>query len=326
MGVPFIDGANAQTLLPPQEYSPSWGREFPLGDFNRSIVDYDEILSGGPPRDGIPAIDAPKFISLAEATTRYAATEPVIGLQVNGEAKAYPLQILTWHEIANDIIGGVPVAVTYCPLCNAAIVFDTRIAGTAHTFGVSGRLRKSDMIMYDRQTESWWQQFSGEALIGDHVGHTLVKLPSRIESFERFAQRFPDGRVLVPKRENQRKYGRNPYRSYDAEDGRSFLYRGTLPKGIPPMARVIVVEGHEEQAYAMSLIAQEGILRDGAIEISWTAGQNSALDTSEIAAGRDVGNIVVQFVEANGNRRDAVHDVTFAFVYSAFVEAGRILQ
>lgn len=115
MGVPFIDGANAQTLLPPQEYSPSWGREFPLGDFNRSIVDYDEILSGGPPRDGIPAIDAPKFISLAEATTRYAATEPVIGLQVNGEAKAYPLQILTWHEIANDIIGGVPVAVTYCP-------------------------------------------------------------------------------------------------------------------------------------------------------------------------------------------------------------------
>ncbi len=190
--------ASAQTLLPPQNYPRSWDREFPLGDFSQSIVDYSEILSGGPPRDGIPAIDAPKFVSIAEAAERYAPTEPVIGLEVNGEAKAYPLQVLTWHEIANDFIGGVPVAVTYCPLCNAAIVFDTRVNGTAHSFGVSGRLRKSDMIMYDRQTESWWQQFSGKALAGDHVGRKLTKLPSRIESFERFTARFPEGQCWSP--------------------------------------------------------------------------------------------------------------------------------
>ena len=127
----------------PQDYPRSWDREFPLGDFSRSIVDYSEILSGGPPRDGIPAIDAPTFVSIAEAAERYTPTEPVIGLEVNGEARAYPLQVLTWHEIANDVIGGVPVTVTYCPLCNAAIVFGAR-NGAAHSFGVSGRLRKSD--------------------------------------------------------------------------------------------------------------------------------------------------------------------------------------
>ena len=318
--------ASAQTLLPAQDYPRSWDREFPLGDFSRSIVDYGEILSGGPPRDGIPAIDAPKFVSIAEAAERYAPTEPVIGLEVNGEARAYPLQVLTWHEIANDVIGGVPVAVTYCPLCNAAIVFDTRVNGAAHSFGVSGRLRKSDMIMYDRETESWWQQFSGEALVGDHVGQKLTKLPSRIESFERFTARFPQGEVLVPTREGQRPYGRNPYRSYDAENGLPFLYRGDLPEGIPPMARVIIVEGFEDRAYAMSLIAERGTLRDGPIELSWTAGQNSALDTSDIAEGRDVGNIVVQTVDASGARSDAVHDITFAFVYTAFIDDGTIIQ
>jgi len=313
-------------LLPVQDFPDSWSREFPLGDFTRSTVSFDEVLSGGPPRDGIPAIDEPQFVSISVAEARYAATEPVIGLEINGEARAYPLQVLTWHEIANDVVGGVPVAVTYCPLCNAAIVFDTRIDGKAHDFGVSGRLRKSDMIMYDRQTESWWQQFDGNGLTGEYAGRKLAKIPSRIESFERFTERFPDGTVLVPNNDGMRQYGRNPYRSYDADNGRPFLYFGELPSDIAPMARVIIAEGYESRAYAMSKIAEEGLLRDGDLEISWTAGQNSALDNSTIAKGRDVGNIVVQQVRSDGTRRDIVHDVTFAFVYHGFIEDGEIIQ
>lgn len=319
--------AQAQTeILPAQDFPDSWSREFPRGDFTRSTISFDEVLSGGPPRDGIPAIDEPEFVSLEAAALRYAPTEPVIGLEINGEARAYPLQVLTWHEIANDVVGGVPIAVTYCPLCNAAIVFDARVDGVAHDFGVSGRLRKSDMIMYDRQTESWWQQFDGNGLTGEHAGRRLEKIPSRIESFERFAERFPNGQVLVPNNDGLRQYGRNPYRSYDAENGRPFLYFGELPEDIAPMARVIVAQGYEDRAYAMAKVADEGVLRDGDLEISWTKGQNSALDSSAIAKGRDVGNIVVQRVEADGSRTDIVHDVTFAFVYHGFVEDGRIIQ
>lgn len=315
-----------QNLLPAQDYPGSWDREFPLADFSRSTIDYAEVLSGGPPRDGIPAIDSPVFVSLDEARDRYAPTEPVIGLEVNGEAKAYPLQVLTWHEIANDTIGGVPVAVTYCPLCNAAIVFDTRIEGTPHDFGVSGRLRKSDMIMYDRQTESWWQQFNGDGLAGVHAGKRLAKLPSRIESFERFAERFPEGQVLVPNNENMRQYGRNPYRFYDADNGRPFLYFGDMPADIPPMARVVIVEGYEDRAFALAKISEAGTWREGELELSWSEGQNSALDAGQISQGRDVGNLVVQQVAANGDRQDLVHDITFAFVYHAFIEGGEILQ
>ena len=322
--------ASAETaetvLLPAQDYPRSWDREFPIADFSRSTIDFDDVLSGGPPRDGIPSIDSPVFVSLEEAGDRYKATEPVIGVSLNGEAKAYPLQVLTWHEIANDTIGGVPVAVTYCPLCNAAIVFDTRIDGEAHDFGVSGRLRKSDMIMYDRQTESWWQQFSGKGLTGHYAGRTLTKVPSRIESFERFAERFPEGKVLVPANDRLRQYGRNPYRFYDADDGRPFLYYGEMPEDISPMARVIIVEGHEDRAFALSKIVDGKLLIEGDIEISWSAGQNSALDAAQIAQGRDVGNIVVQQVAEDGTRADMVHDVTFAFVYHAFVEDGEIIQ
>lgn len=318
----------AQEFMPPQDYPRSWDREFPIADFSRSTIDFSEVLSGGPPRDGIPAIDEPAFVSLADAQDQqlYTAQEPVIGLEINGEAKAYPLQILTWHEIANDVVGGVPVAVTYCPLCNAAIVFDTRVDGVAHTFGVSGRLRKSDMIMYDRETESWWQQFNGDGLTGVHAGKELTKVPSRIESFERFAERFPEGQVLVPNGKHRRQYGRNPYRFYDAEGGRPFLYFGDLPEGIPPMARVVVAEGFEDKAYSMTLIAEQGVLRDGNLELSWFAGQNSALDASDITQGRDVGNIVAQIVNEDGSKEDIVYDVTFAFVYHAFEEGGTIVQ
>ncbi|MGB6850975.1 MAG: DUF3179 domain-containing (seleno)protein, partial [Thermoanaerobaculia bacterium] len=136
-------------------------------DFSRHDLPFSEILSGGVPRDGIPPLDKPEFATVDEAGRWLEDQEPVISFEINGEAKAYPLQILTWHEIVNDVVGGVPVAVTFCPLCNSAIVFDRRLGGVLYDFGVSGNLRSSDLIMWDRQTHSWWQQLTGEAIVGE---------------------------------------------------------------------------------------------------------------------------------------------------------------
>ena len=187
-----------------------WRYAWPKTDFSKTSIDFDEIMSGGPPKDGIPSIDAPRFVPVAESSD-LAATEPVIGLVVAGDARAYPLRILIRHEIVNDTVGGIPVAVTYCPLCNSAVVFDRRVAGEATEFGTTGKLRNSDLVMYDRATESWWQQFLGEAIVGARTGTRLKVLPARLESWERFAQRFPDGRVLVPKASLWNAYGTNPY-------------------------------------------------------------------------------------------------------------------
>ncbi|MEQ8193857.1 MAG: DUF3179 domain-containing (seleno)protein, partial [Rhodospirillales bacterium] len=153
-----------------------WQEKWPKTDFSRTKIDLSEIISGGPPKDGIPSIDRPRFTPLGNAGN-LAPTEPVIGLIVNGDARAYPLRILMWHEIVNDEVGGVPVAVTYCPLCNSAIVFKRTVQNRVLSFGTTGLLRHSDLVMYDRQTESWWQQFTGDAIVGKLTGQELQMLP-----------------------------------------------------------------------------------------------------------------------------------------------------
>ncbi|MGI9423311.1 MAG: DUF3179 domain-containing protein, partial [Hyphomicrobiaceae bacterium] len=257
-------------------------------DFSRTKIDFGEILSGGPPKDGIPAIDKPTFETLNKSNA-LKDNVPVIGLEINGDARAYPIPVLMWHEIVNDTVGGEPVTVTYCPLCNAALVFHRKVGDQVLDFGTTGKLRNSDLVMYDRQTESWWQQFTGEAIVGRLMGTELKLLPSRLESFSDFKQRHPNGKILVPNNPAFRPYGRNPYVGYDSA-ARPFLYRGSMPEGIEPMARVVVVRNNG-QASAISLKAvrdKKKVMLNG-IQISWKAGQASALDTSDIAKGRDVG-------------------------------------
>jgi hypothetical protein len=302
--------AAAQDVATPPE---RWLRAFPETDFAQHAVPFDEIQSGGVPKDGIPSIDDPEFASVAERTDWLADREPVIGLSIDGDARAYPLRVLTWHEIVNDTVGGTPVAVTYCPLCNTAIVFEATVAGDRLTFGTTGKLRHSDLVMYDRQTGTWWQQFTGRAIVGAHTGRKLEIVPARLESWGEFRKRHPDGRVLVPSDPNARPYGRNPYAGYDSGE-RPFLYRGPMPEAIAPMARVVVVG---QEAWALELVrARERIETDSHV-IAWTAGQASALDTREIADGRDVGTVTVREKTADG-LRDAAYDVTFAFVFKAF--------
>lgn len=301
-----------------EEMPPFWTSEWPDTDFSRSNVAFDEIFSGGPPKDGIPAIDEPKFVPVA-AAEGLTETEPVVGLVINGEAKAYPLRILTWHEIVNDTLGGVPVAVTFCPLCNSSIVFDRRLDGEVLDFGTTGKLRNSDLVMYDRQTESWWQQFLGQGIVGELTGRELDMIASRLESWASFKERAPDGLVLVPNNPSFRDYGRNPYAGYDSL-AKPFLYDGDMPEGVPPMVRVVAIG---DEAWSLPLIRQEGRIEHNDLVITWEAGQNSALDTSKIAEGRDVGNVVVQRRTGNG-LEDAIHDVTFAFVFNAFRPGGTL--
>ena len=252
-----------------------WTFEWPNTDFETTTVEnWVEIMSGGPPKDGIPAIDDPTFVAVADKPNLF-AREPVIALEIEGEIpRAYPIRYLTWHEIVNDEVGEIPVAVTFCPLCNSGITFDRRIAQGTLSFGVSGKLRNSDMIMYDRETESWWQQAIGEAIVGDLTGTELVSLPSWMESWEAFSTRNPDGLVMEQPAFN-RNYGANPYVRYDSSN-RPFLYSGEMPPhDIPALARVVRVG---DRAWPLTRLAEEGTLSEAGVNFTWTQGQASALD------------------------------------------------
>ena len=311
----------ALALVAALSLNPAIAREAPSGwlfewgetDFSKASISFNEIMSGGPPKDGIPAIDDPVFVAAAEVED-LAGTEPVISFVVGDDHRAYPLQILIWHEIVNDTVGDVPITVTFCPLCNSAVVYDRRVGDAVLDFGTTGKLRNSDLVMYDRQTESWWQQFTGEGIIGTYTGTALKRLPSRLESFARFKERVgDDGKVLVPSRSGARAYGMNPYSSYDSSS-RPFLYNGELPEGIEPLARVVVVE---DEAWSLQLIRDAGRYERDDLVITWEAGQNSALDSRKIAKGKDVGNVVVQRASDDG-LEDVPYDIAFAFAFHAF--------
>jgi hypothetical protein len=263
-------------------------------DFGRRTVEWDEIASGGPPKDGIPAVDDPQFEPVETAAGWLSERDPVILFEHGGEARAYPLAILIWHEIANDVVGGKPVSVTFCPLCNASIVFDREFEGQVLDFGTTGLLRNSDLVMYDRQTETWWQQFTGQGIVGEHAGKQLAFLPSQVVSFGDFAAEFPAGQVLA-RPTAPRSYGNNPYAGYDSTAGRPFLYSGKLDDRLPSTARVLGLELEGEiKAYPFAALQEAGAVNDeiaGApIVVFHKAGTASALDERIIAEGRDVGS------------------------------------
>ena len=286
--LPASDGSFS---TPPelQGETPSSGaeREFST-DFSLHSVAYSDILSGGPPKDGIPPLDDPKFETVSEAAEWLRPLEPVILVEIDGQAKAYPIQILTWHEIVNDVIGDQPVTVTFCPLCNTAIVFDRNQSGILMDFGTSGRLRNSNLIMYDRQTETWWQQANGEAIAGELTGQRLTFLPGSIIAWEDFQATYPDGAVLSLDTGHNRRYGENPYAGYDDINSTPFLFRGQFDDKLPPMARVLTVEiGNEAVAYPYDVLSQFGAVNDTlageAIVVLWEPGTESAFQSSDPA-------------------------------------------
>ncbi|MCZ6553749.1 MAG: DUF3179 domain-containing protein [SAR324 cluster bacterium] len=274
-------------------------------DFSKVAIDLREIVSGGPPRDGIPPIDRPSFETVDEASGWLDPTEPVIVYEEQGDARAYPLQILIWHEIVNDVVAGRPVVVTFCPLCNSALVFDRRVDGEVLDFGTTGKVRHSDLVMWDRQTESWWQQLTGEGIVGTHAGKKLTFLSAPLVAYETFRRAFPEGQVLSKDTGFARPYGNNPYVAYDSPGGRPFLYRGEIDPRLAPMERVVTVEsGGWARAYPYALLAKEGVVQDSLngseLVVFHQPGARSALDRSVIAASRDVGAVGVFRRELEG--------------------------
>ena len=284
-------------------------------DFDNSAINMDEVLSGGVPRDGIPPIDNPQFVD-AQRVSDLSSKSPVIALNIDGDARAYPLEILTRHEIVNDELGNVPVAVTFCPLCNSAVVFDRRVDGEVLRFGVSGNLRYSDLIMWDDLSESWWQQLTGEAIVGDYRGHRLRMLASQLVSFEVFRQRYPHGKVL---RGPQGGYGRNPYVGYDSS-AEPFLFRGPVDNRLFATERVLAAEiDGQAVAYAFAALRDQRVINDKVrgqnIVVFWQAGAVSVLDSADIDSSKDVGMALMYERElASGE------SLTFRYEFGSFID------
>lgn len=306
----FEPKTEVETLEPTPEYEcgdPFEGEEpgFYVGyweetNFCQHSVPYSEIFSGGPPPDGIPPIDEPSFVEVSAADEWLEDQEPVIFITIDGDARAYPLQIMTWHEIVNDTVGGIPVAVTFCPLCNTGLVFERpTIEGETLTFGTSGNLRNSDLVMYDRQTESWWQQFTGEAIVGDLTGTQLAFIPSGMISWADYKTNYPDGKVLSRDTGHNRDYGRNPYVGYDDVNASPFLFSGEVDDRLRPMDRVVgvLLEEKTGKAYPYLTLQEDKVINDTLegtpLVVFWKPGTASALDTQNIPEGADVGSTAV---------------------------------
>ncbi len=303
-------------------------------DFCNSQVDFNEILVGNPTKNGIPSVTNPAMESIEEAANWLSDRSPVIALEIDGEARAYPLAILMWHEIANDEVAGMPVAVTFCPLCNSSVTFDRRVEGEALDFGVSGLLRNSDLIMFDRQSETWWQQLTGEGLVGEYAGVPLDIVPSQVIGFGRFAERYPDGLVMSRETGYNRQYGINPYSNYDSRAGRPFLFRGEIDQRLGSAVDHVLaaIIGDSAKAYPFEILREQRVINDSIgdrpIVVFFQSGVASALGDSVIDSARDIGTAgmyeasfdgeALQFsAKADGNFIDAQTQST----WNAFGEA-----
>ncbi len=290
-------------------------------NWEKHNVPYGELLSGGPPRDGIPPIDNPQFVDAIDAKSWIKDNEPVVFVKINNEVKAYPIQILIWHEIVNDTLGKKEISVTFCPLCNSTIVFDRNLDGKLYDFGTSGLLRNSDLVMWDRQSETLWQQFTGEAIIGDLMGKKLTMLASSMISFKEYYTAYPDGKVLSKETGHYRAYGNNPYVGYDDINNSPFLYNDPIDKRLKPMQRVVTISGDSSsKAYTYSILKSKKVVNDSFegkdIVVCYKTGTTSALDGREIASSRDVGATAVFRSLLDGTNLEFVYDANLGIIDS----------
>ncbi|MEX1163635.1 MAG: DUF3179 domain-containing protein, partial [Nitriliruptor sp.] len=257
--------------------------------------DFSQVISGGPPPDGIRPIDEPCFDDVAIADEWLEPQSPVMVVEVGEDRRAYPLAILTQHEIVNDVVGGEPLVVTYCPLCNSGLAFERTVDGQVLDFGTSGRLFQANLVMYDRQSKTLWTQFTGRAVVGESfVGTELERVPTSLLAWDEFKAAVPDGVVLSRDSEPGRDYGRNPYTGYE-DRGDQFLFQGDRDDRLPPNSRVVGL-GTDRDPVAIPLdrLSQEGVVEvdvDGRpVTVWWAPGQASALDSATVDGGRDVGS------------------------------------
>lgn len=283
-------------------------------------INLNDLISPGMPRDGIPAIDNPRFVTVKDARDWLFPSEPVITLQVNGINRAYPLEILIWHEVVNDRIGGVPVVITFCSVCNSAIVFKRKLGPRVLSFGIAGFVHAANMVLYDRETESWWQQFTGEAVVGDLTGKKLSRLPAQVISFAQFSSTFPRGEVLSRQTGYKRDYGRNPFIRYDNIEGHPSHFRGKPDARLIPMEKVIGIEiGDKAKGYPYRISKARRVIHDRIgsqeIVIFHADGATSALDAEDMKKSREAGSTGVFDPTVDGRR------LQFRYEAGQFVDA-----
>ena len=247
----------------PQREIEKMRKEWPNTDFDRRNIELEKVLYGYVDRNHFPSLDNPKFITVAAAAEWLEPRQPVIIVDIEGIVRAYPIQILIYHELVNDTLGEKPILVSYCPLCNTPIVYDRQFGGQVLEFGVTGALYKSDMVMFDRQTESWWQQFDGRGVVGENVDKSLKTLTSAMVAFEDFAHDYPAGKVLSRDTGYDKRYGVNPYAGYDSVDNSPFLYFDPLDDRLLPKERLVgVTIGGVTRAYPFSQLKKHPLLYD----------------------------------------------------------------
>ncbi|WP_420445138.1 DUF3179 domain-containing protein [Candidatus Poriferisodalis sp.] len=292
--VPIIDLKVTQIPGGPREATVSALREgitAPL--LPEALVSPLDVLSGGPPPDGIPSIDAPDF-ERASDVEFLQPQEAVVTLTLNGDARAYPVQVMLWHEIVNDTVGGEPVTITYCPLCNTAIGYYRQLDDRIFDFGTSGRLYKSALVMYDRQTESLWAHYTGQAIAGVLTGSQLELIPVATVAFETFVAEHPNGLVMKRPGGFGRSYGSNPYVGYDEPDGRPDFFGDVPDPRLPPQTRVLVIRhGGAVVAVQLDALQSGGVMPldlEGIPVVAFQLpGTATPIQHQQVAFGRDVG-------------------------------------
>lgn len=295
-------------------------RDIDNPDFPDPLIDTSKVISGGPPPDGIPPLDAPTF-EVAADVDWLEPQEPVLSLTVDAETRAYPLRVMTWHEIVNDTVAGVPLAVTYCPLCNSGVAFEREVDGEVLSFGTSGLLFQDNLVMYDRASESLWPQLTGEASIGVRTGEQLVAIPLGTVPWSEFLAAHPEAKVLSQETGFDRPYGKNPYVGYDEADG-NLIFEPTdeLDARLLPKERVIGLSGDNSNVAVLrsALVGTDPLVVDlaGQDVVMWhEPGQNSALDAASITDGRDVGTVGVFDPQLDGQQ------LTFERAGDAIIDA-----
>lgn len=290
-------------------------------DFSKTTIDLNELLVGIPasdPRDAIPPIDNPSFEPVTSSDW-LADRQPGVLVDIDGDARFYPLSILTRHEIVNDEFGDVPVAVTYCPLCNTAVTFDRRFQDVVLRLGVSGLLRNSDLVMWDSETHSLWQQITGEAIVGEYAGSQLDVVGSAIVRWGDFKTTHPEGQVLTRNQGFGTPYGFNPYEFYSSRSQPYGFFQGEIDERYPALERVVgVTVGDVDKAYPFSEITEARVVNDTVagqpVVVFWGAADTAdALDSGEIAAAAAIGTGVAYSPVVDGRTLtfEAVGDTEF---------------
>jgi hypothetical protein len=250
-------------------------------DLANATIPRNEIVPGGPPRDGIPSIDHPHFVRPNQVNF-LRDEDRVLSFKIDSEVRAYPLRILNSHEIVNDQISDQPVAVTYCPLAGAAIAFDRRVNGRTLSFGVSGLLYQSDLVMYDRETESLWPQIGMKAVSGVQVGAQLRWLPSEDTTWRAWREAHPDGKVLSPQSSYPEEYARDPYREYERSSETMFPVKWSRPE-LPKKSWVVgVIVNGQAKAYALDDLKRETRVQDNVAGAQLEIAYDPARRTAEI--------------------------------------------